>query len=183
MITRISERSTDTQLTVRTDKDINIQLWGANSLRDCLQVANFFSHKTFDGVRITKGSWEAIESVWLKIWHEVSQYPKTALISVYGYSWGGGLAQVIAFRLATSGYNNVHLRVIGSVRVGNRAFAEYISTFCKSASWIEYGNDPIPLIWPWLKRVGNVTYLKKRSFPWINLNLWKDHYAYFEDQS
>lgn len=181
MIKYLDERSTDTQVKIETSNNIiKISFEGSKTLRDIVTATGLTNIK-HNGMSYSKRLNHAIWSVYFQIIKEINR-AEVRSIKLSGHSLGGGLAQMLTYRLLWDGYTNISLLLTGSIRAGNKAFADFLDHGCDSITWQECGNDPVPLIWPWRSRVGKIDTVKKRSFPWLDLNLVSgDHMGYWNE--
>ena len=184
-IFNINDEKTKTELVVKIidSKNVDISIPGSNGLPDVLTalgVRNFTDTKR-RSIKVSYSLYTAAVSVVGTIAGLLDDFTDKPNIRLSGHSLGGGLVQVIAFLLLDLGYDNLSMVLTGSIRAGNKEFAIFLEDSCKKIIWQEYGNDPIPLIWPWRSRVGFVATLKERKFPWLDFNLTGgDHMNYWK---
>jgi len=180
MIIYIDEKTTDTQVKIETKTDlVKISFEGSKTLKDILTAVGFFNTKQ-GKIKFSKSLHTAVNSVFNDIYSIIVKN-KRKKIMISGHSLGGGLAQVFAYLLTFDKIiSGVNLVLTGSIRAGNKAFSKHLEGTCDSITWEEYGNDPVPLVYPWRSTVGSVTRKKKRSFPWLDLDLVNgDHVGYW----
>jgi len=172
-ITNIDEKSTDTQCKVEVHvTHAKISFPGSNSWKDIKTAAGGKGMiESIGKIKRSLTIQEAISSIYEQVINCLIGSHFIMPIEISGHSLGGGLAQELAFWLIKSGLGKINIILDGSIRIGNKAYARYLEEHCDSITWNENGNDPIPLIWPWLSRVGKVVILKPRVFPWLDFDL------------
>jgi len=94
-------------------------------------------------VGIIKGLYDAVNS-WYKTCQTVLEaIPKKSTIYIVGCSLGGALSNIVSFLLLEKGYKNIHMYALGSPRVGDEDFREYINNSnlsYDSANYIRFNN-------------------------------------------
>jgi hypothetical protein len=176
---KIHDHYTDTTVYFEDRADhYNVSCPGTNSLRDILNILNGGYVNIGHNRKVSQGVHRAAMAVWFKIRPKLTDPKKPMKVS--GHSLGGGIAQILAYRSIMAS-RPCSLSVSGSIRTGNRAFISFLESYTTQFDWYEYGNDPVPLIWPWMSRPKDREILKPRTFPWLDFDLVKgDHMRYWE---
>lgn len=140
--------------------DNTIVIYGSNDYKDILTSINFLPKQGFH-----RGCLKAANYIYRKIKPEL-EIAET--IRLLGHSFGGSVAQVLAYKLQKEGYT-VECRVHGAYPVTTK----YIHI--KGYSMIS-GNDPVPSLFPFYKHVSNKIYIGSDR-KWYKI-CFKDHMRY-----
>ena len=182
MINIISSDFWDIEARIRIrGNEANISFPGSDKARDVLNVFMFWPHKNNLGHTLHKGAYFSVVSIFWEAMRALPPDIQTFRIS--GHSLGGAQAQAFTYflliKLRASGWTGrkVVLHTDGAIKALGKSAVESMMGNIEAAG-IEfeathavYGNDPIPLLYPWFQYPGETIILKKRSFPWIDLNL------------
>lgn len=188
---KIHNQETDTEVKISiVGNSAIIGFVGSNHWRDILNVAEMWPLRD-RGVHLHSGAYRSMLSVF---WDIMETIP-VGITSwrVGGHSLGGAQAQAFVYELSwlikkthlPSAW--VKLTTAGAPKaMGRDAISQTILNLTSCGVIYDfnhevYGNDPIPLLYPWFHYPGEVKVIKKRSFPWIDFNLvGGDHVKYWE---
>jgi triacylglycerol lipase len=150
----IQERHTDTQGFIQRYDNVNlIAFRGSTSLRDWLTDAQFrmtTADRGSENVRVHRGFWAAIQSVWDDIDKIlIKDFDKPIIVT--GHSLGGALAILCAWLLRNQGYRVESVYTFGQPRVGNKAFARNYDRSLRERTFrFIKGEDVVPRVPGWL---------------------------------
>jgi hypothetical protein len=168
----------------------DISFAGSNHWRDIFNAFRAWPHRTSRGDRLHRGAYLSMMSIFWDILEAVPVGVETWKVS--GHSLGGAQAMAFVYELAwlirTAGIpaKKVILHTDGAVKAFTDS-AQKITVLNLTGRGVlyefthnVYGNDPIPILFPWFKYPGETVILKKRVFPWVDLNLTGgDHVKYW----
>ena len=160
--TWIEDVNTDTQSFVAAKGEhLVVCFRGTGSGKDWVVDANLFKTDSFDGKgRVHRGFKSALDSVWDRIAATLSTFGDDKKVFFTGHSLGAALAQLAAYRQATSGTNPVAgVYVYGSPRIGNPTYKTVYNKHIGDKTFLHINNlDLVPQVPPRIlgyRHVGN----------------------------
>lgn len=158
----IEDVDSDTQSFIAAKGDhLVVCFRGTGSGKDWVVDANLFKTDSFDGKgRVHRGFKSALDSVWDRITATLGTFDEEKKVFFTGHSLGAALAQLAAYRQATSGVNPVAgVYVYGSPRIGNPAYKTAYNSEIGDKSFLHINNsDLVPQVPPRIlgyRHVGN----------------------------
>ena len=147
----IEDEETDTQAFVSSkDKHVIVCFRGTGSMTDWITDLKLRKTDAFGGKgRVHRGFKSALDSVWDKVQTAVNDLGGDKKVFVSGHSLGAALAQLAAYRLASTGHQVASVYVYGSPRVGNRGFKKAYDALLKNNTFLHINNkDIVPQVPP-----------------------------------
>lgn len=175
---KLVDEGTDTEFIYKiVDSKIIVCFRGVDKFRDIFFCFNFLKRRV-GGVKVHRGVYRKFLSFLYLINSEVD-IRSFKSFDIYGYSLGGGLAQIFSWWLLENGVcseDDIKLYILGSMRVGDKGFISVINRI-RDSFCIRFNNDFItylPFRFLGFYRMGNFIVYRDVS----NNNFIMNHWDY-----